>query len=96
MTAENAELDQRFRQTGQIHGRRFDRELIVLDLGAGKYFSLDEVGSSVWEHLTNGLSLGEASQKIVDAYDVELETARRDVKRLASELVAAGLLETAG
>ena len=87
-----AEMDQRFRPASQVHGRRFEREMVVLDLGAGKYFSLDEVGTAIWEKLTSGLSLGEVVAQILDTYDVDEPSARRDVERLASELVAAGLL----
>ena len=88
-----AEMDQRFRPVSQVHARRFDREIVMLDLGAGKYFSLDEVGAVIWEKLTAGVSVGETADHIVADYDIDAPTARRDVARMARELVAAGLLE---
>ncbi len=87
------DLDDRFRPTAQAHARRFDREVVVLDLGGGKYYSLDEVGAVIWEKLTSGLSLGEVVEQIAAAYDVDEETALRDARRITGELVAAGLLE---
>jgi hypothetical protein len=86
-------MEQRFRPGPQVHSRRFDREIVVLDLGAGKYFSLDEVGAAIWEKLTDGVSVGEAADQIVADYEVDPDTAGRDVARLAQELVAAGLLK---
>ncbi len=35
----------RFRVAAHVHARRFDDEVVVLDLGAGEYYSLDAVGS---------------------------------------------------
>jgi hypothetical protein len=87
------ETDQRFRLSQQVHARRFDGETIILDLGAGKYFSLDEVGAAIWERLGNGLSVGEVAEQILVEYDVDPQTARGDVERMARELLAAGLLE---
>jgi hypothetical protein len=88
-----AETDERFRPAQQVHARRFDGETVVVDLGGGKYFSLDEVGTAIWDHLASGLSLAETAQKILDGYDVDADTARRDVERMAGELVGAGLIE---
>jgi hypothetical protein len=88
-------MEQHFRPRFRIHSRRFDGELILLDLGAGKYFSLDEVGAVIWEHLCQGKSAGEVVQQILQTYEVDGERARRDVERIAGELVAAGLLEMA-
>jgi hypothetical protein len=88
-----ADKDQRFRPGQEVHARRFDGEMVVVDLGGGKYFSLDEVGTAIWDHLASGLSLAETAEKILAAYDVDAETARRDVERLAGELVVARLLE---
>jgi hypothetical protein len=88
-----AKTDERFRPARDVHARRFDGELVVGDMGGGKYFSLDEVGAAIWEHLANGLSVAETTRKVLDVYDVDAETARRDVERLAGELVGARLLE---
>jgi hypothetical protein len=88
-----AKTDERFRPAQLVHARRFDGEMVVADLGGGKFFSLDEVGTAIWGHLASGLSLAETARKIADAYDVDAETARRDVERLAGELVVARLLE---
>ena len=84
----------RFQIPVQVHARRFDDELVILHLGAGEYFSLDPVGSTIWDQLTAGKTPGEAVAVLIAQYDVDETTARTDVERLATELVAAGLLET--
>lgn len=87
------QVQSRFRPGPQVHARTFDGEMVVIDLGHGKYFSLDEVGAVMWEKLTGGLSVGEVATAIRDDFDVDEATAGRDVQRLAEQLVAAGLLE---
>ena len=87
-------MNNRFEVTPQVHARHFQDEVVVLDLGAGKYFSLDAVGSTVWEQLTLGKTVEEAAEAVVAEYEVDLPTAMADVARLVSELVGAGLLAT--
>jgi hypothetical protein len=89
----SALLEQRFRCPEHVHTRRFDREVIVLDLARGEYFALDEVGGVVWDQLVARKSPAEISEHLTAKYDVSLDTARSDVERLVRELIAAGLLE---
>ena len=84
---------ERFSLAPQVHARRFDDELVVLHLGVGAYFSLDPIGSTIWDQLTAGKTPEEAVAALLAEYDVDEPTARSDVKRLAEELVAEGLLE---
>ena len=88
-----SDADQRFRLPEQVHTRRFDDELVVLDLVRGEYFALDEVGAIVWEHLVAGKTLAEVAVELVATYDVVQDTALSDVRRLVGELVAMGLIE---
>jgi hypothetical protein len=83
----------RFRQASQIHARRFDDEVVILDLGHGEYFSLGAVGATVWETLQNGATVDDAVLRVVAGYDVDEQTARGDVGALVDDLLAAGLLE---
>jgi hypothetical protein len=76
-----------------VHARRFDDETVILHLDAGEYFSLDAVGTLVWEQLQAGRSLDEAVAAVVADFDVDGETARADADRLVRELVAVGILK---
>jgi hypothetical protein len=75
-----------------VHARRFDDEVIILDLGASAYFSLDAVGALVWSELEAGHSSEEAARQVVAHFDVEFDRALKDTLELANELVARGLL----
>ncbi len=65
----------------------------MLDLGAGEYYSLDAVGSTIWEQLRDGQTEEEIVGCVVTTYEVEEATARGDVARIIQELVVAGLVE---
>src|SRR5262245_43915893 len=43
----------------------FDGEFVVLDLGSGKYYSMDAAASTLWRAITAGVSM----QALVDAVD---------------------------
>ena len=83
----------RFRVPSSVHARRFGDELVVLDLGAGKYFSLDSVGSSIWDQLISGKTTAETVAAVLEKYDADEDNVRSDVQRLTEELLSAGLLE---
>lgn len=83
----------RFRLASQVHARRFDDEIVILDLGHGEYFSLGAVGATVWETLQRGATVDDAVSTVVARYEVDEATARGDVGALVDDLVAAGLIE---
>lgn len=89
-------MAERFRIPPQVHTRRFDDEVVILHLGAGAYFSLDPVGSTIWDQLAAGKTPDEAVAIVLAEYQVDEVTARADVERIVKELVASGLLEAVG
>ncbi len=69
-----------------------DNDTVILDTASGKYFSLEGVGSTLWEALREPQSFGELLETVLELYDVEAETAERDVSTLLSTLEEAGLV----
>jgi hypothetical protein len=84
--------DQRVSVADTVHARQFDDEMILLDLGAGEYFSLDAVGSLAWGGFAGGRSPQEIASEVVGQFDVDFDRALRDVIDLANELISRGLL----
>ncbi len=83
---------QRVRVADTVHARSFDDEIIVLDLGAGAYFSLDPIGSRAWDGFAAGRCAEEVAADVASEYDVEFDRALHDLLQLADELVSRGLL----
>ncbi len=55
--------------SSQLHCRRFDDELVMLDLATGQYFSLEGVGVEMWQRLAEGKSPAEIAVALAPAYD---------------------------
>ena len=73
--------------------RELDGESVLLSLSQEEYYSLDEVGTRMWQALiAAGGSLDAARDALLREYDVEHEVLERDLLRLVSELVERGLL----
>jgi coenzyme PQQ synthesis protein D (PqqD) len=70
-------------------------EAVILNLADGVYYGLDGVGARVWELLRQPRSVAELCDTLVAEYEVDAETARRDLLELLGELSARRLVEEA-
>jgi hypothetical protein len=68
-------------------------EVAILDLDAGMYYGLDDVGSRIWDLVHEPRSVGEVQTVILKEYDVDPASGRRDVLTLLQELADKGLVE---
>ena len=75
-----------------VHSRRFDDEIVILDLANGEYFALDDVGARLWSALEAGRTVEEVAHEIAAEYDVPVDRAIVDLAALSDDLVARGLM----
>lgn len=85
--------------TGAFHSRREDviwkrmgEESVLLDTRSEKYYTLDEVGTRVWELIDGQSTAHDIASLIAQEYDVSVETAETDIETLLGELANEGLL----
>ena len=76
--------------------REIDNECVLLDLGSGTYFGLNEVGTRIWNLLREGLPEDEIVRTIAEEYESDDVTIRADVRRLLSELESRKLIVDGG
>jgi len=76
-----------------VVSRKVQDEEVVLDLGSGTYFGLNEIGTKVWEMLKEKVPLEHLSEKIAEEYEVSLKRAQKDVNTLVMTLEKKGLIE---
>ena len=72
--------------------REIDNECVLLDLGSGTYFGLNEVGTRIWNLLRDGLSEDDIVRTIGEEYESDTETIRADVRRILAELESRKLI----
>jgi hypothetical protein len=73
---------------------RMEGETVILNVASGRYFSLDGVGSHLWEALREPRSPEALLGLVLEHYEVDAETAKRDIATLLGSLEEAGLVES--
>ncbi|MDB9518331.1 PqqD family protein [Roseofilum reptotaenium CS-1145] len=62
-------------------------ESVLLNLNSEEYFGLDEVGSRMLSLLTDSTSIQEASDRLLEEYEVEPEKLHQDLIELIENMV---------
>jgi hypothetical protein len=76
-----------------VQGTTMDGETVLLDLSSGRYYTLNRLGSVIWEHCTGQSTIADIHAVICDRFEVVPERAIDDLISLAEELLAEGLLQ---
>ncbi len=75
-----------------LTARAVDGEAVVLDRAGGKVHQFNRTATFIWSRLDGRSSPQELAAALADAFEVEAETAGRDVEALLAQLGALGLL----
>ena len=85
-------LDARLAVSGHILAQEFDGVMTLLNTHSEQYFSLDDVGTRMWEVITQTQTLREAHAQLAGEFDAEPEQLERDLVAFAAELVESRLM----
>lgn len=72
--------------------RVIDGEAIIINLDSGIYYSLNEVGTAIWELADGNRTIREIAKAICDEYAVDHEEAEKDTLEVVNDLVGQGLV----
>ena len=75
-----------------VRCRRFDEDLVMVDLEGGEYFALDAVGARMWDLLASGKTPAEVGAILVVEYDSTEDQISHDCAKLAERLLERRLL----
>lgn len=75
--------------------RELEGESVILDLDSDSYFGLDQIGTKMWQAVTEADSIQVAYDVLLEEYEVEADTLRADLSELLDTLLARGLIEVA-
>ena len=67
-------------------------ESVILNLATETYFGLDDVGTRMWKALVENNTVQGAFDTLMNEYDIDPETLRKDFNELIGKLVNHGLL----
>jgi hypothetical protein len=68
-------------------------DTVILDMKAGLYFSLNNVGAMIWQLVQQPKSVKELREAILETFEVEREVCERDLQALLSDLATRNLIE---
>lgn len=69
-----------------------DGETVMLAISSGRYYSLDPVGSAVWEALEEPRTWADLVAHLVDHFEVGEERCRAETEDFLAEMLAEGIL----
>lgn len=81
------------RPNRDVQSTNMDGETVLLDLNSGRYYTLNRVGSAIWEHCTGDKTISDIQAVLCDRFDVAPERALDDLVTLVNELIQEGLLQ---
>ena len=68
---------------------------VMLDLNSGRYYTLNETATAIWELLSSGLSLVQGAGQLARLYQVDESAATKDIQELAGFFTEKGFLRGA-
>ncbi|MBL8074545.1 MAG: PqqD family protein [Nitrospira sp.] len=75
-----------------VQATNMDGETVLLDLSTGRYYTLNRVGSLIWERCTGTQTISDIHAVLCDRFDVAPERALDDLVTLVTQLTQEGLL----
>ena len=70
----------------KVFWREIEGEIVILNIDNGFYYTLDEVGSIIWEMVVKNISEEQIVKNLVEGYETDKATASKDVKTFLREL----------
>jgi len=77
----------------EVLSRVLDGEAVLLHLGSGVYFGMNEVATFAWEKMTKGTTYGEIRDALLAEFDVTREALEADLERFVGALVEKKLVQ---
>ncbi len=67
-------------------------DAVILDLDAGKYYGLNDVGAEIWQLIQAESTLEIIQKTLASEFDVDEQTLKRDAEVLLKNLLEAKLI----
>lgn len=79
-----------------VQGTVLDGETVLLDLSSGRYYTLNRVGTAIWEQCTAGATMNQILAVLSSRFDASSERIADDLISLVTQLSHEGLLTLEG
>jgi len=86
-------VPQRFRRSPSTRFRKVFEEGLLLDQEVARLHVLNSAAAFLWDLLAQPRTSDELLNALLQEFDVDPETARRDIREFLDQALSAGLLE---
>ena len=76
-----------------VQSATMDGETVLLALDTGRYYTLNRVGTAIWDQCTGHTTMRDIHAVLCDSFEVSPDRAFDDLVVLANQLVQEGLLQ---
>ena len=80
----------------EVVAQNLGKEVVVLHLGTGVYWSLNETGAAIWQELSRHGSVARTVVNLETQFDAGKAELQNAAEELVQKLLKEGLLEPAG
>jgi hypothetical protein len=77
----------------QVLVRTFQNESVLLNLDSESYHGLDDVGTRMWQALSQSANIQAAYDSLLPEYEVDAATLQKDLEAFIETMVERGLVE---
>ena len=86
------ELDSIVKRNNTIVTSSIDNDIVMISIERGKYYSMESIGSRIWELMNEELTVKDLCDKLCNKYNVDVEQCQSDVLHLLKDLVNENLI----
>jgi hypothetical protein len=86
---------QKFKPMPHVAWRRVEEESVLLNVDTSEYYSLDPVGTRIWELLGKGEALDAVAEGLAKDYGISKDRAAKDAQEFVSDLLKESLIHKA-
>lgn len=79
-------------RNNEILWKLVEDKVVLLDMDEGRAIMLNEVGSHIWTTLANQKTKDELVQDVVTVFDIDEDTAKKDVFSFLNEMIKKDLI----
>jgi hypothetical protein len=92
-------IETRFIRNQEVVSRKIDGELIIVPIRSGVgdlncLYTLNPVGSVLWDFMTEGHTIPEMVQRICDEFEVTATQAQKDIEAFLDSLMEEKLIQS--
>jgi hypothetical protein len=79
-------MAERFVQNKEVIQSKIGDEVVMLDIESGFYFGMNSVGSEIWSHLSEPITIDDLINKLMERFDIDRATCEKDTIEFMNQL----------